>query len=791
MTFAGKLAALAGAWGVPSDGVAACALGLALVALVTTKTTYGRWLLGEGGLVETRPFLWATAFASALVSLLWIAHYLHGGPRIVDATTYFLQGRALSHGALSWPVLEPTASFRGRFLDYLPGTATDPGTLAGIFPPGYPLLLAFGFSLHAPMIVGPLIAAALVFATYGLATTLARLRGETDLVEPVGRTAALLSFACAALRYHTADTMSHGATALFVVLAFDAALRGRAWIFGLAIGAAIATRPVSAMPVALIGLAVLVLRGGHAQAGHAHDRRGRLRDALAIAVGMLPGVALLLASQKAATGAWFASTQRMYYALSDGPPDCFRWGMGANVGCLYEHGEFVRARLSNGYGVVAMLGTTLRRLRMHAMDVANFEPLVVVALLPAFARSTARSTTRGPSQRGPSQRGPSRPERFAVALVLLHVAAYAPFYFDGNYPGGGARFFADVLPVEHALLALALTLGLPATASTRPPIASSPPSSPSPARSRLFSARAWLLLGLAFAGFAVHASFDHVQLAERDGGLPMFEPDRLARAKIDRGLVFVDTDHGFALGHDPFASPARGIFVARRRGDARDRMLYEHLGKPPTYIYQFEIPQRPGAPTAASTPPTARVNVVPWVPPALDRTAHFEAETEWPARAQSGGFVAPAFVDTCASAARALVLTPTPETPAQTPTAPSTPTPTPTPPGASTLPPTTATAAFEIPVDVAGTYRIEPRIVAGAHLPFTEGLGAAPAEAIHGELSIEGAPEGPRWTWFGGASGCVALEPRTMVLTPPKAVFAVRAENGPVAIDEITTTKLD
>lgn len=767
MTFAGKLAALAGAWGPPPDVVATCALVLALVALVTARTKGGRLLLGDGA-VDTRAFLWATAFASALVSLLWIAHYLRGGPRIVDATTYFLQGRALSHGALSWPVLEPTASFRGRFLDYLPGSATDPGTLSGIFPPGYPLLLAFGFAIHAPMVVGPLLAAALVFATHRLATTLARAYGETELVEPVGRTAALLSFACAALRYHTADTMSHGATALFVVLAFDAALRGRAWIFGLALGAAFATRPVSAMPVALVGLFALARHASPAQGG-----RRRVAAAIAIAVGALPGVALLLASQKAATGAWFASTQRMYYALSDGPADCFRWGLGANVGCLHEHGEFVRARLAEGYGVVAMLGTTLRRLRMHAMDVANFEPLVLVALLPAFTRPSTRL---------------ARPERLATALVLLHVAAYAPFYFDGNYPGGGARFFADVLPVEHALLALALTLGLSASAST--------PARPRPPSPELaaFTARAGLVLALSFAGFAVHASFDHVQLARRDGGLPMFEPDRLVRAKIDRGLVFVDTDHGFALGHDPFASPTRGILVARRRGDARDRMLYEHLGKPPTYIYRFEIPPASPAPApspaptpsdapnaaaappdASNTsrdshppeaPPTAHASVTPWVPPAFDRSATFEAEAEWPARAQAGGFAAPAFVDTCASAARALVLTPT-------------------------SPPARATATFEIPVDVAGTYRIEPRIVAGARVPFTEALGTAAPETIHGELSLEGAGGPPPWTWSGGASGCVTLEPRTAVLTPPRAVFVVRAESGPVAIDEITWTKLD
>ena len=48
--------------------------------------------------------------------------------------------------------------------------------------------------------------------------------------------------------------------------------------------------------------------------------------------------------------------------------------------------------------------------------------------------------------------------RAAVGLVVAHVLAYVPFYFDGNYPGGGARLLADVLPAEHALFGLAVAV---------------------------------------------------------------------------------------------------------------------------------------------------------------------------------------------------------------------------------------------------------------------------------------------------------------------------------------------
>ena len=48
---------------------------------------------------------------------------------------------------------------------------------------------------------------ALVIATYALARELAE-EAVPELAEPIARAAALLSLLCAALRYHTADTMA-------------------------------------------------------------------------------------------------------------------------------------------------------------------------------------------------------------------------------------------------------------------------------------------------------------------------------------------------------------------------------------------------------------------------------------------------------------------------------------------------------------------------------------------------------------------------------------------------------
>src|SRR6202034_3243020 len=112
---------------------------------------------------------------------------------------------------------------------------------------------------------------------------------------------------------------------------------------------------------------------------------------MACLIGSLPRVLPLLASQSVGTGHALGSTQSAYYEVSDGPPGCFRYGFGAGVGCLGEHGDFVRARLADGFGFLAAAGTPLRRLKMHLVDPANAEPLALLVPLGAWiARGSAR-----------------------------------------------------------------------------------------------------------------------------------------------------------------------------------------------------------------------------------------------------------------------------------------------------------------------------------------------------------------------------------------------------------------
>lgn len=685
------MTALLGTWGRPPDALSKVAIGTAIALAVLAASGRGRTVLANDD-IPRRHFLAAAAFVASLLSLYWIATYLRGGPRIVDATTYFLQGRALAQGDLAWKLPDdlPSASFRGRFLLH------HDGDLGGIFPPGYPLLLAIGFTFGAPMIVGPLLAAAIVVATYHLARAVAEevVAGDAALIEHVARGAALLSITSAALRYHTADTMSHGATALGITVSLTFALRRRAALAGLALGFVLATRPISAIA---IGVVAIVLVG----------RRGALR----LAIGAIPGVLLLLASQRALTGSFFTSTQRAYYAGSDGPPGCFRWGFGDGVGCLGEHGEFVRARLANGYGLAAAIGTTLRRLRMHLTDVANLEPLALLVLVPFAKKRRARAIVA------------------ASSVVVLHFLAYAPFYFDGNYPGGGARFFADVLPIEHALVVVGLALFAGARARHH---------------DRVFRRVLFAVLALALAGFGVHAAYDHHKLADRDGGRPMFEPDLLARSNALEGLVYVDTDHGFALGYDPGARTKDGIVVVRLRGDDRDRLVFDRLDRPPTWLYRRD-----------ETGPVLQ----PWAPPDLGRPLRFEAEAEWPPLHQEGGLVLPVQVDACASNSRALAIAPIPQD-------------------------GTARARVAVPVPESGKYSVVLRVFRGAVVPHAEGV-LDPKLRGFGVARL-----GPaRWEWPDEASGCSDLAEKDVELAAPSATLEIEAIGGLVALDRVTLQK--
>ncbi len=622
---------------IPTDGprIVALVVGLGAGALLPR-------LLGRRGR------LWPELFAPLLAALLsagYVAYYLRGGPRIIDATSYWLQARAMSEGMLAWPIGEPEQAVLGRFL--LRTTVDGQAGVAGIFPPGYPAVLALGFTLGAPLVVGPVIAAGLVVATVHLCRQVLRCgpRWWRPLEPKLVNGVATLSVACAALRYHTADTMSHGVAALWITTALACLLRASAEarddrpregrsrsertvglgtrarrfapvvVLGFAGGALLATRPASALALAVTTLVALITLPGA-------RRLWRLSTGLACGLAALPGLALWLAHGHAATGEIGLPAQTAYYALSDGPPGCFRYGFGESIGCLGEHGAFVRHNLPDGsYGLLEALGTTLRRLKQHLADPLNLAPLFPLVIVGAIH----------------SWRQPGA--RLLSLAVVLQVACYAPFYFDGNYPGGGARMFADVLPVEHVLA----VLGLLALARPEPAAGSRRGRGPT---------LVWLMgltVALGLLGFALRGGAAHAQLRDREGGRPMFEPSVIADHGVTGALLLVDTDHGFNLGHDP----AGRTLIARRRGDDLDRLTWEHHGRPPVFRYRYTW----------TTSGTAR----PWLEPVSfdpgptdQQVLTIQGESLWPPASQLDGWVWPSYTPlSCVSEGRLLALYPT------------------------------------------------------------------------------------------------------------------------------------
>jgi hypothetical protein len=562
-----------GSLGLPPDAVALTAL---LVAVAWAALAWRRRdQPARAPRFRLELVFWSAA--AAALSAAYVPYYLRGGPRVIDATSYLLEARFMASGAFCVAPGLPSAALRGRFL-----VGQDASECLGVlFPPGYPLALAAAVALGVPLLLGPLTAGAQCAVLLLLARRHLGLRA-------VGVAGALYAL-CACARYHTADTMSHGWAALLLTTASYAWGSRRRWAdrgAGACLGWLVATRPVTGF-VCLVALGLLTKRSS------ARELARRSADLL---LGAAPFVALLLLYDRALTGEALLSPQTLYYALADGEPGCFRYGFGVHVGCKHEHGDFIATFMPDGFGLVAALGTTSRRLLQHLRDAGNSELGALALVLACCSRRV-------------------RGEHAWLPLVIgAQVLAYLPFYYDGNYPAGGARMFADVLPLEHLLLAAWLA-----------PVS-------------------WRALAgpLSLAGFALHGAYDHDLLGSREGGRPYFERSVVEAAGVERGLVFVPSDHGFNLAHG--SDPSGALEFVRWHGDGHDRVAWETRGRPPAYVYEW---------FAGST-------AVPRLRPydVSELAYRFEAEQEWPVLAVSDGWARPQYEQSgCASAEHVLVFT--------------------------------------------------------------------------------------------------------------------------------------
>lgn len=561
------------------DPIALGAL-LAVVPLLVVKP----WKASK----SPRNFLVACAVSAIALSRLYFTAYLRGGPRIIDAAAYTFQARTFASGAVAFASRAPLAATLGRFV-----VATPDGRIAGIFPPGWPLVLAIGHRIGLPNLAPLALAGALPLATYAVARKFAR---GADDAGP--RLAALLVVLSAPLRYFGAEPMAHGLCALLILsffwvlptsdatehrvrpLAFSAAA-------GLAVGTLATTRFASAFaPAVLLGVALLARRTTRTFA-----------EGFAAFAGLALPLALLFGYQYRVTGDAFRPAQSVYYALTDGPVGCFRYGFGRGIGCQFEHGPFVAARLPDGFFASAALGTTARRLALHLGDLGNQEFTGVLTLLAIVAGLRARG------------------RRLLAALPLLHILAYAPFYFDGNYPGGGARLLADVLPIEAILLGLWVVETAPLFRLK---------GRKAPHQAAYFGAA---LLVASLVGFAFHGSAGARSLRDRDGGSPQWTAANELQiseftTQFPQGstLTLIDGDAAFLLANDPM-HPARIVARASAARGGDDRPTWALLGHPPTMLARDNI--------------LTNQNFAP-----LDGRTHFawSGTALWPLRAVENGY---------------------------------------------------------------------------------------------------------------------------------------------------------
>ena len=438
-------------------------------------------------------------------------------------------------------------------------SSSRPTGVAGIFPPGYPLLLAPAFLVGAPMLVGPLLAAALVVATWLLAREIALAAGEArGASETIGRVAvgSLDPLGRAAVPHGRRAAVRRGGRrgrdgARHARCARAAPARPRLFgVAGLAVGFLVATQP---------------------DLGDHDGRRRRRRSPSARASA---GRALAVGAARRRCRACCSSPRRTTR----------RSGRRLRLprGRLPRRVRGPRARSTSAARAIV---ATLRRLRAHLLDVDNLEPL-------ALARA------RGDRRAGDAA------ARLGALVVAGQILLAAPFDARQRVaPARGRSCSSRVLPVEHALIALALARLFPAALAAR--------------RRRHLRARARGLRGA-----RVVRPREARRRATSAGRAT--SPTSRARPTSRTACSSSTTTQGFELAFDPGVPASHGIQAVRLRDDDHDRLLYDSLGHPA--IHRYVADGGSGASVTFWTPPGAGSD-----------TWRFEAESDWPPVAASGG----------------------------------------------------------------------------------------------------------------------------------------------------------
>jgi hypothetical protein len=382
-------------------------------------------------------FVGVCAAAAAALSWWTVGRAMLGHPLSIDAGAYLLQATSLAHGHLGVAPPHPMQAFGDRFLIEGPDQR-----LYGIFPPGWPLALAPFAAIGHPMLAGPVVAVLMVLGQAALGRAMGQAAGDEEAGELATRASLLLSLASIGRALETADLLSHAFVAALAAFAMAGAIQ---IVSNAKIGEIVskATIPPGLLVGACVGwvLASRFLDGVvlvAAVAGVLVWRRAAWRTLVWAAAGAAPFLLLVILEQHAATGAWLAPTQTVYFARSDWPPTCHRLGFGPDIGCTVEHPGPTSRLGGDGYGLDDALAVTRERAGALGEDLLGWPPLILAAFVPVAV-------------------GASAVDAVALAFVLALTLAYALFYY-GNALFFDARHLFPLAPFVWLLVARAATV---------------------------------------------------------------------------------------------------------------------------------------------------------------------------------------------------------------------------------------------------------------------------------------------------------------------------------------------
>jgi hypothetical protein len=362
------------------------------------------------------PWVWCWAAVALAFGAALSWGPLENVPHVQDEVVYDFQARLLSQGKLWEAERLPRAVHHYEFV------INADGRRFGVFPNGWPAVLALGKVLHADFLVSPLLLAACVVLG-------ARLSHHVG-----GRRAAFLSAPllalCPGLVVQSASRMSHTLCAALVLVVANvvfttAPSRRSSLLAGTAMGWLLLTRPLDAVIVAVVFGVVIA-------------RRGVMRS-YAPALAPVVAALILVGTQNALlTGDPLFFPQTLWFArnepatLGEGTrytAECNRLGFGRGHGCFSLYGVMDHS-VRRGAEFSAINLQLVGRLWF------GFWPLGLLALVP-LARPALRGFTA-----------------IVLCLWLGLVLAYSGYWYHGAC--FGPRFYHSAC----ALLVVCLALGL-------------------------------------------------------------------------------------------------------------------------------------------------------------------------------------------------------------------------------------------------------------------------------------------------------------------------------------------